>query len=62
MIWITCNAADGGLMAVHPVPVARVYDDQGAVKLAAAAGSVHTLREKPVRRVVAIATHGAESE
>lgn len=45
MIRITCNATDGDLIAVHPVPVAALYDEQGVAEPAAAAGNVRTLKE-----------------
>ena len=64
MIWVTFRTADDGLIAVQPAHVAAVYDEQGAVKLATTAGTVHLLKDMSVRRAIAIivATRASESE
>jgi hypothetical protein len=60
--WVTFNAADGGLIAVQSAHVAAIYDEQGAVKLATTAGSVHVLKEMSVRRAMAMVAAANRSE
>jgi hypothetical protein len=52
--WVTFEAATGGLVVVQVRHVVAIYDEQGQVKLATAAGGVHTLKDITVRRAAAI--------
>ncbi|MDR3534484.1 MAG: hypothetical protein P4L90_28465 [Rhodopila sp.] len=59
MSWVTFEAATGGLVVVQLRHIVAIYDEQGAVKLATAAGGVHVLKDMTVRRAAAIVS-GAE--
>lgn len=62
MGWVTFDAVDGGLVAVQSAHVAAIYDEQGAVKLATTAGSVHVLKDISVRRAMAMVAAANRSE
>jgi hypothetical protein len=51
--WVTFEVASGGLVMVQPAYVVAIYDEQGAVKLATAAGGVHILKDMSVQRAAA---------
>jgi hypothetical protein len=59
--WITFETATGGLVVVQVRHVVAIYDEQGAVKLATAAGGVHVLKDISVRRAVAIVAQAEEA-
>jgi hypothetical protein len=52
--WVTFEAATGGLVVVQVRHVVALYDEGGQVKLATAAGGVHSLKDISVRRAAAI--------
>lgn len=62
MSWITFEAAGGGLVAVQVQHVVAIYDEQGSVKLATAAGGVHILKDTSVRRAVAAVAKAADAQ
>ncbi|HVC62596.1 MAG TPA: hypothetical protein VND19_19800 [Acetobacteraceae bacterium] len=62
MSWVTFEVAGGGLVAVQPAHVVAIYDEQGAVKLATAAGGVHILKDITVQRATAIVSRAADAD
>jgi hypothetical protein len=60
--WITFEAAAGGLVVVQTHHVVAIYDEQGTVKLATAAGGVHILKGMTVQRAVALITEATEAD
>jgi len=59
--WVTFEAAAGGLVVVQVQHVVAIYDEQGEVKLATAAGGVHTLKEITVRRAAAMVSSAQDA-
>jgi hypothetical protein len=60
--WVTFEAAGGGLVVVQSRHVVAIYDEQGAVKLATAAGGVHVLKDMTVQRAAAIVTKATDAD
>lgn len=61
MSWVTFEAATGGLVVVQVRHVVAIYDEQGEVKMATAAGGVHSLKDISVRRAAAIVASAEDS-
>ncbi len=61
MSWVTFEAATGGLVVVQLRHIVAIYDEQGAVKLATAAGGVHVLKEMTVQRAAGIVSNAEEA-
>lgn len=61
MTWVTFEAATGGLVVVQVNHIVAIYDEQGEVKLATAAGGVHRLKDITVRRAVAIVSSAEDA-
>jgi hypothetical protein len=59
--WVTFEAATGGLVVVQVRHVVAIYDEQGAVKLATAAGVVHVLKDITVQRAAAIVSSAQDA-
>jgi hypothetical protein len=59
--WVTFEAATGGLVVVQVRHVVAIYDEQGAVKLATAAGGVHVLKDITVQRAAAIVSSAQDA-
>jgi hypothetical protein len=59
--WVTFEAATGGLVVVQVRHVVAIYDEQGQVKLATAAGGVHSLKDITVRRAAAIVSSAEDA-
>jgi hypothetical protein len=58
MSWVTFETAGGGLVVVQLHHIVSIYDEQGCVKLATAAGGEHILKDMTVQRA---ATRVAEA-
>jgi hypothetical protein len=58
--WVTFEAAAGGLVVVQVRHVVALYDEGGEVKLATAAGGVHSLKDISVRRAAAMVASAEE--
>jgi len=58
--WVTFEAATG-LVVVQLRHIVAIYDEQGVVKLATAAGGEHILKDITVQRAAAIVTAAAEA-
>ena len=61
MSWVTFETTTGGLVVVQLRHIVAIYDEQGEVKLATAAGGVHSLKEITVRRAAAIVSREEET-
>ncbi|MGD0106600.1 MAG: hypothetical protein ABSC06_21560 [Rhodopila sp.] len=61
MSWVTFEAATGGLVVVQVRHVVAIYDEQGAVKLATAAGGVHILKDITVQRAAALVSKALDA-
>ena len=61
MNWVTFEVAGGGRVMVQLHHVVSIYDEQGAVKLATAAGGVHILKDISVQRAAAIVAAAADA-
>ena len=61
MSWVTFETATGGLVVVQVRHVVAIYDEQGQVKLATAAGGVHSLKDITVRRAAAIVSSAEDA-
>jgi len=59
--WVTFETATGGLVVVQVHHVVAIYDEQGDVKLATAAGGVHVLKDITVQRAAAIVSRAADA-
>jgi hypothetical protein len=59
--WVTFETATGGLVVVQVRHVVAIYDEQGQVKLATAAGGVHSLKDITVRRAAAIVSSAEDA-
>jgi hypothetical protein len=59
--WVTFEAATGGLIVVQVQHVVAIYDEQGDVKLATAAGGVHRLKDISVRRAAAMVSSAQDA-
>jgi hypothetical protein len=59
--WVTFEAATGGLVVVQAHHVVAIYDEQGQVKMATAAGGVHSLKDISVRRAAAIVSSAEDA-
>jgi hypothetical protein len=59
--WVTFEAATGGLVVVQVRHVVAIYDEQGAVKLATAAGGVHILKDITVQRAAALVSKALDA-
>jgi hypothetical protein len=62
MSWITFETQDGGLVAVQLRHVVAIYDEQGQVKLATAAGGEHVLKDISVQRAAARVSAAVDAE
>ncbi len=62
MNWVTFEAAGGGLVVVQARHVVAIYDEQGTVKLATAAGGVHVLKDMTVQRAAGIVSKAADAD
>jgi len=51
--WVSFETADGGLVVVQLRHIVAIYDEQGQVKLATAAGGEHVLKDMSVQRAAA---------
>jgi hypothetical protein len=60
--WVTFEAAGGGLVAVQPLHVVAIYDEQGVVKLSTTACDVHVLKDTTVQRAAMRLTSAAQDE
>ena len=61
MSWVTFEAANGGLVVVQLRHIVAIYDEQGTVKLATAAGGVHVLKDITVRRAADIVSRAQDA-
>lgn len=61
MSWVTFEAATGGLVVVQLRHIVAIYDEQGQVKLATAAGGVHSLKDVTVQRAAAIVSRAEDA-
>ncbi len=61
MTWVTFEVAGGGLVAVQQRHIVAIYDEQGSVKLATAAGGVHVLKTTTVQRAVMVVSAAADA-
>jgi hypothetical protein len=59
--WVTFEAATGGLVVVQLRHVVAIYDEQGDVKLATAAGGVHILKDISVRRAAEMVSQAEDA-
>jgi hypothetical protein len=59
--WVTFEAAAGGLLVVQLRHVVAIYDEQGTVKLATAAGGVHILKDITVQRAAGIVSRAEDA-
>jgi hypothetical protein len=59
--WITFEAATGGLVTVQLRHIVAIYDEQGMVKLATAAGGVHVLKDITVQRAAALVSNAEDA-
>jgi hypothetical protein len=59
--WVTFEAATGGLVVVQLRHIVAIYDEQGQVKLATAAGGVHSLKDVTVQRAAAIVSRAEDA-
>jgi hypothetical protein len=62
MSWITFETAGGGLVVVQLNHIVAIYDEQGEVKLATAAGGEHILRDMSVQRAAARVSAAIEAD
>jgi glutamate synthase domain-containing protein 3 len=53
MSWVSFETAGGGLVVVQLRHIVAIYDEQGQVKLATAAGGEHVLKDMSVQRAAA---------
>ena len=53
MNWVSFETADGGLVVLQLRHIVAIYDEQGQVKLATAAGGEHVLKDMSVQRAAA---------
>jgi hypothetical protein len=60
--WVTFEAAGGGLVVVQARHVVAIYDEQGTVKLATAAGGVHVLKDMTVQRAAGIVSKAGDAD
>jgi hypothetical protein len=61
MSWITFETAGGGLVVVQQRHIVAIYDEQGCVKLATAAGGEHILKDMSVQRAAARVAEAVEA-
>ncbi len=61
MSWVTFQCATGGIVVVQLRHVVAIYDEQGDVKLATAAGGVHILKDITVQRASAIVSKAQDA-
>jgi hypothetical protein len=59
--WVTFEVAGGGLVALQLRHIVAIYDEQGSVKLATAAGGVHVLKDTTVQRAVMVVSTAADA-
>jgi hypothetical protein len=59
--WVTFEAAGGGLVTVQLRHIVAIYDEQGEVKLATAAGGVHVLKDITVRRAAGMVSSAEDA-
>ena len=62
MSWITFETAGGGLVVVQLHHIVSIYDEQGCVKLATAAGGEHILQDMSVQRAAARVSEADEAD
>jgi hypothetical protein len=62
MTWVTFETVGGGLVVIQPRHVVSIYDEQGGVKLATAAGGVHVLKDMTVQRAASIVAAAADAD
>lgn len=53
MSWVSFETASGGLVVIQLRHIVSIYDEQGQVKLATAAGGEHVLKDMSVQRAAA---------
>lgn len=61
MSWVTFETASGGLLVVQLRHVVSIYNEQGEVKLATAAGGVHILKDITVQRAAGMVTRAEDA-
>ncbi len=61
MNWALFETTTGGLLMVQVRHVVSIYDEQGEVKLATAAGGVHVLKDVTVQRAAAIVSRAEDA-
>jgi hypothetical protein len=61
MSWVTFETTCGGLVVVQLHHIVAIYDEQGCVKLATAAGGEHILKDLSVQRAAARVAAVAEA-
>jgi hypothetical protein len=59
--WVTFETATGGVVVVQVHHVVAIYDEQGDVKLATAAGGVHVLKDITVQQAAATVSGAADA-
>lgn len=62
MSWISFDTEGGGLVMVQLRHVVAIYDEQGHVKLATAAGGEHILKDISVQRAAARVAAAMEAD
>jgi hypothetical protein len=62
MSWVTFETEGGGLVVVQLHHIVAIYDEQGSVKLATAAGGEHVLKDMSVQRAAARVATVAEAD
>jgi hypothetical protein len=60
--WVTFETLEGGLVVAQLRHIVAIYDEQGQVKLATAAGGEHVLKEMSVQRAVARISAAEDAE
>ena len=60
--WVTFETAAGGLVVVQLRHIVAIYDEQGQVKLATAAGGEHVLKDMSVQRAAARIAAAVEAQ
>jgi len=62
MSWVSFETAGGGLVMVQLCHIVAIYDEQGCVKLATAAGGEHILKDMSVQRAAARVSAAVEAD
>jgi hypothetical protein len=61
MSWVSFETAAGGLVMLQLLHIVAIYDEQGQVKLATAAGGEHVLKDMSVQRAAARVSAAVEA-